>query len=94
MVGGSNAAPGQQEQTPLTFTLERDDEVQAVTTSRQMTYRADDALGTPDEPTVINFLPVDEMESEGWYSLSGVKLNNCPSQRGVYIHNHEKVTIK
>ena len=94
VVGGSNAAPGQQEQTPLTFTLERDDEVQAVTTSRQMTYRADDALGTPDEPTVINFLSVDEMDSEGWYSLSGVKLNNRPSQRGVYIHNHEKVTIK
>ncbi len=94
VVGGSNAAPGEMDSAALTFTLERDDEVQAVTTSRQLNYRVNDALGTPDAPTVISFLPVDEMDADGWYNLSGVKLNKRPSQRGVYIHNHEKVTIK
>ena len=38
-------------------------------------------------------------ESEGdaadeWFTLTGAKLNGKPSQRGVYIHNGKKVTVK
>ncbi len=94
VVGGSNAAPGERDSDELTFTLERDEEVLAVTTSRQMTYRVNDALGTPDAPTTISFLPVGQMEADSWYDLGGVKLTRRPSQRGIYIHNHEKVFIK
>lgn len=38
----------------LTFILERDDQILA-TTGSKVTYEADCVLGTPDEPTAINF---------------------------------------
>ena len=78
----------------LTFTLERDDEVIASAGGRQMLYVPNAALGTPNEPTAINFTGSDSFEYGGWYSLNGVKLSGKPSQRGVYIHNNEKVIIK
>ncbi len=33
-------------------------------------------------------------DSDGWYTLNGIKLSKQPQQRGVYIHNNEKVIIK
>ena len=32
--------------------------------------------------------------SEGWYTLNGVKLQNVPTEKGVYIQNGKKVVIK
>jgi hypothetical protein len=32
--------------------------------------------------------------AEGWYTLSGVKLNAAPTQKGVYIHNGKKFVVK
>lgn len=32
--------------------------------------------------------------SEGWYSIDGMKLNAQPTQKGVYINNGKKVVIK
>ena len=78
----------------LTFTIERDDEVLAVTTRSQIGYVSDAALGTPDEPTAISFLSTDQMYGDGWYSISGIKLNKRPTKHGIYIHNNEKIVIK
>ena len=33
-------------------------------------------------------------DAEGWYTISGVKLNAKPTQKGVYIHNGKKVSVK
>ena len=78
----------------LTFTIERDDEVLAVTTRSQIGYVSDAALGTSDEPTAISFLSADQMDGDGWYSISGIKLNKRPVKHGIYIHNNEKIVIK
>ena len=80
--------------TNLTFMLERDGELIAATSKAQMAFVADAALGTPDEPTAISFTAADNFDADGWYSLSGLKLAKKPQQRGVYIHNNEKVIIK
>ena len=77
----------------LTFTIERDGELVAATQSR-MSYVPDAALGTPDEPTAISFLPTDHTGGDGWYSISGVRLSKRPTQQGIYIHRNEKVVIK
>lgn len=41
---------------------------------------------------------VKEIESESidnaWYTISGVKLNNAPTQKGIYINNGKKIVIK
>lgn len=78
----------------LDFVLERDDEIIAITTQRQLSYKVNATLGTPDEPTAINFLSADQMEADGYYTLSGIKLNKRPHQQGIYIHNSKKVIIK
>lgn len=78
----------------LTFTLERDDEVIASAGGRQMLYVPDAALGTPNEPTAINFTDSYLYDSDGWYSLDGIKLSGKPHHGGVYIHNNKKVIIK
>ena len=80
--------------TPLSFTLEREGETIAVTSSPQMSYVNNAAIGTPDNPTAISFLAADNLYGDGWYTVSGIKLNGKPSLRGVYIHNGQKITIK
>lgn len=32
--------------------------------------------------------------STGWYTLQGIRLSQQPKQRGIYIHNGRKITIK
>ena len=32
--------------------------------------------------------------SEGWYTINGIKLQNAPTEKGVYINNGKKVVIK
>ena len=78
----------------LSFMLERGEEVVAVTTRSQMRFVPNASHGTPDEPTAINFTNADAFDSDGWYTLNGIKLSHQPQQRGVYIHNNEKVIIK
>lgn len=80
--------------TGLTFSLERDEEIIAVTSRPQMNYTADAAEGRPDMPTVINFLAAEQMDTDGWYTVSGIRLNGKPSQKGIYIHGNQKVIIK
>ena len=80
--------------TSLSFTLEREGETIAATSSPQMSYVNNAAIGTPDNPTAISFLAADNLYGDGWYTVSGIKLNGKPSLRGVYIHNGQKITIK
>jgi len=78
----------------LTFVLERDGEVVAMTGS-QISYAADKVLGTPEQPTYINFTSIDEMpHDDQWYSLSGVLLGEKPTRSGVYIYNGKAVVVK
>ena len=34
------------------------------------------------------------VESEGWYTVGGVKLEGAPTQKGIYVRNGKKVVIK
>lgn len=78
----------------LTFSIERDDEVIALTTRSQMDYKADAALGTPSEPTAISFVEAENFDDDGWYTTSGIKLSKYPTQKGIYIHNKVKLIVK
>ena len=77
----------------ISFVVERDDEIIAITTQHQLDYKANAALGTPDEPTTISFLSADQLD-DGWYTLSGIRLHKRPSQPGIYIHNSKKEYIQ
>lgn len=84
---------GSAEDDVISFGIENGDEMIA-TTRQQMTYVPDGVQGSIGEPTVISFVPADEIYGEGWYDLGGRKLSGKPDQRGVYIHNGEKVIVK
>ena len=64
-------------------------------TGSQISYAADKVLGTPEQPTYINFTSIDEMpHDDQWYSLSGVLLGEKPTRSGVYIYNGKAVVVK
>ena len=84
----------------VTFAIERDGDIVAIG-SEQLTFRANDIVGTPDEPFAIHFADatgISSMEGdfeEGqWYTTNGVKLAKKPTRPGVYIYNNSKVVIK
>ena len=78
----------------LSFSIERDEEIIAISTRSQMDYKADAALGTPNEPTAISFVEAENFDDDGWYTTSGIKLSRYPTQKGIYIHKNAKVIIK
>ena len=51
-------------------------------------------VGSPNEPTSISFVGTDQLSGDGWYTLSGIKLDKRPRQSGVYILNGKKIVIK
>jgi hypothetical protein len=71
---------------PLVFCIERDGQALAAT-SNSMTYIADAMVGTPDEPTLINFTNADRYTDGYWYTLDGRRMGAKPKQKGLYIHN-------
>jgi hypothetical protein len=78
----------------LTFVLERNGEMMAITGSR-ISYAANKVLGTPEEPTAINFMSLAEMPHDGkWYTLGGVLIGKKPTRSGLYIYNGKVKTIK
>jgi hypothetical protein len=79
----------------LTFTLERGDEVVAAKKSR-IPYVENNVVGSPDQPTVIDFATVDsaDFNDGGWYTVSGIKLAGQPTVTGTYIHNGKVKFIK
>ena len=80
-------------EAPLSFAIERGDEIIA-TTGEVMRYEADGISGSPAMPTQISFVTVDQLPKDGWYTLQGIKLQDAPTQSGVYIYNGKKQVIK
>jgi len=74
------------------FAIERDGEMIAAT-GEQMEYRANAVVGSPDEPTKISFAHADIADGK-WYTVSGIRLSERPTARGVYIFNGKKIVIK
>ena len=87
-----NEAPAVAAGGSLWFAIERDGEIVA-STGEVMTYRAHAVVGTPDEPTAINFVKAD-FESGQWYTVSGIMLQKRPTKKGLYIYNGRKVVVK
>jgi hypothetical protein len=78
----------------LTFVLERDGEMVAMTSSH-INYVPDKVLGTPTTPTTISFTTIDQMPHDGqWYNVGGVLIGKKPTQSGVYIYNGKAVVVK
>ena len=79
----------------IRFAIEREGETVA-STGDIMTFQANDVIGSPDEPTAINFAQTaQEYCTAGkWYTISGVQLQKKPTQPGVYIFNGKKILIK
>ena len=79
-------------QQGIWFAIERDGEIVAAT-AETMAFNANAVIGTPDEPTTINFVKA-EYENGKWYTVSGILLQKKPTQKGIYIFNGKKVLIK
>ena len=79
-------------QQPIWFAIEREGEIVA-TTAEIMTFKANDVIGSPDEPTAINFVK-SEHEDGKWYTLGGLQLQKKPTQKGIYIFNGRKILVK
>ena len=79
----------------IRFAIEREGETVA-STGEIMTFQANDVIGSPDEPTAINFAQTaQECGTAGkWYTISGVQLQKKPTQPGVYIFDGKKILIK
>ena len=45
-------------------------------------------------PTAISHLTGDQTSNEGWYTLSGQKLEGKPAQKGLYIHEGKIIVVK
>ena len=74
------------------FAIERDGEIVA-STGEVMTYKANAVIGSPDQPTAINFARAEYADGQ-WYSINGMKLQKRPTKSGVYIFNGRKVVVK
>ena len=74
------------------FAIERDGEIVA-TTGEIMTFKKNAVIGSPDEPTAINFVKT-EYENGKWYTISGLQLQKKPTKKGLYIYNGKKVVVK
>ena len=76
------------------FVMERDGEP-VVTAQSGIRYEANKVIGTPNEPTLINFVSLDTMPQDGkWYTISGILLPEKPTQAGLYIYNGKVLMIK
>jgi hypothetical protein len=54
------------------------------------------SLAVMDEEEATNIESVDsgQLTDDAWYTLSGVKLNGAPTEKGVYIHNGRKEAVR
>jgi len=76
----------------LWFAIERDGEIVA-STAEIMTFKKNAVIGSPTEPTAINFAHADHEDGK-WYTTGGLQLQKRPTQHGVYIFNGKKVVVK
>lgn len=77
----------------LSFAIERQGEIVAET-GQVLNYENNAVSGSPLQPTAISFVATEALPTHGWYSLQGVKLQQAPAQRGVYIYNGKKHIIR
>ena len=77
----------------LLFCIERDGELLSVS-PKLMRYEADKVFGTPEQPTVIDFINAESLNDGMWYTIAGIKMGKKPTQRGVYIYNGKAVVVK
>ena len=78
---------------PIRFTIERDGKTVAYTRDI-MTFQTNAVIGSPEEPAVINFSDTQTYEEGKWYTIDGLRLQQKPTQKGVYIFGGKKVVIK
>ena len=81
---------------PLSFAIERGGDIIA-TTGDVMTYEVNAVSGSYTAPTSISFARIDDRsaaQQQGWFTIQGIKLDQKPTQSGVYIHNGRKQVIK
>ena len=70
-------------------------------------FRAYLRLNTSSAPEFISvdwgdgmtsIVPLDKeqihQDADGWYTISGFRLPNKPTEKGIYIHNHKKKVVK
>ncbi len=79
-------------QQPILFAIEREGEIVA-STAEIMAFSTNAVIGSPEMPTVINFMQVD-YEDGVWYTVGGIKLPQKPTRKGLYIYNGKKVVVK
>ena len=67
----------------------------ALSAPKKVTFYMQDINGSTTAITSISADEADaKLSSEGWYNLNGVKLNEAPTQKGIYIKDGKKVVIK
>lgn len=81
---------GDREQ-PIWFAIEREGDIIA-STSEVLKYETNAVIGTPQNPTRIDFTRRD-LPKYGWYTLEGIKLPARPTKKGVYILNGKKIVV-
>jgi hypothetical protein len=79
-------------QQPILFAIEREGEIVA-STAEIMAFSTNAVIGSPEMPTVINFMQAD-YEDGVWYTVGGIKLPQKPTRKGLYIYNGKKVVVK
>jgi hypothetical protein len=77
---------------PIWFAIEREGQIVA-STDEQMTFKANAVVGSPDQPTAIDFARQSGTDGQ-WHTLSGIRLSRRPTATGVYIFNGRKVVVK
>lgn len=89
-----NIGSDAKEEEMLSFAIERDGKTIAMT-GGNISYVPNKVMGTPDNPTAINFTSLDQMPHDGkWYTVSGIMMDKKPAKSGLYIHNGQVVVIK
>ena len=77
---------------PIWFAIEREGQIVA-STDEQMTFKANAVVGSPDQPTAIDFARQSGTDGQ-WHTLSGIRLSRRPTATGVYIFNGRKMVVK
>lgn len=80
-------------QEGLSFAIEREGDIIA-TTGEIMSFQSNAIMGKPQTPTRINFMPLNDKPQRGWYTLDGIRLQDRPTKKGVYIFNGKKRVIE
>ena len=87
-IGGAETQADQ-----LLFCIERNCELVSVSPNL-MHYEADKVLGTPDQPTVIDFINAESLNDGSWYTIAGIKLGKKPTKSGGYIYNGKAIVVR